>query len=92
MRTGENDIETLGEIVSWNNQNTTEAFEGECGRLRGSSEGLFPPGLADITSSISFFSTDLCRPLHFTKQGPGHLHGIPVTRFELDREKILLPR
>merc|ERR1712193_558127 len=84
MRTGEGDIDSLGEIVSWNNLTTTDAFEGECSRLRGSTEGLFPPGLADITDSIAFYSTALCRPLHFTKSGLNSLHGIPVTTFELD--------
>jgi len=84
MRTGEEDIERLGEIVSWNNESRTEAYEGECGRVRGSSEGLFPPGVADITDSLSFYSTDLCRPLHFTKSGLSSVHGIPVTTFDLD--------
>ena len=31
MRTGEGDIDSLGEIVSWNNKTRTEAYEGECG-------------------------------------------------------------
>ena len=84
MRTGEGDLAGLGQIVSWNNQTRTEAYEAECSAVRGSSEGLFPPGLADITDSISFFSTDLCRPLHFTKSGLNSVHGIPVTTFELD--------
>merc|ERR1711997_1088656 len=88
MRTGEGDIDSLGEIVSWNNLTTTDAYDGECSRLRGSTEGLFPPGLADITDSISFFSTDLCRPLHFAKSGSNLLHGIPVTTFELDPDNF----
>ena len=88
MRTGEEDIERLGEIVSWNSESRTEAYEGECGRVRGSSEGLFPPGLADITDSLSFYSTDLCRPLHFTKSGLSSVHGIPVTTFDLDPDNF----
>ena len=84
MRTGEGDIDSLGEIVTWNNKTRTEAYEGECGRLSGSSEGLFPPGLADIKDSLTFYSTDLCRPLHFTKSGLSSIHGIPVTTFHLD--------
>jgi len=84
MRTGEESIERLGEIVSWNGENRTEAYEGECGRVRGSAEGFFPPGLAEITDSISYFSTDLCRPLLFTKSGPSSVHGVPVTKFQMD--------
>ena len=84
MRTGEENIHSLGQIVSWNNLTSTDAYEGDCARLRGSSEGLFPPGLAEFTDSIAFYSTDLCRPLHFTKSGSNSIHGIPVTAFELD--------
>ena len=84
MRTGEDDVESLGEIVSWNGEKRTEAYEGECGRLRGSADGLFPPGVAETTDSLSFYSTDLCRPLLFTKSGPSSVYGIPVTKFQLD--------
>ena len=84
MRTGEDDIDSLGEIVSWDGESRTEAYGGECGRVRGSAEGLFPPGLADVTHSLSIYSTDLCRPLHFTKSGLSSVHGIPVTTFDLD--------
>ena len=84
MRTGEDNVESLGEIVSWNGENRTEAYEGECGRVRGSAEGLLPPGLAETSDSFSYFSTDLCRPLLFTRSGPSSVHGIPVTTFDLD--------
>merc|ERR1719336_2428438 len=88
MRTGEGGIDRLGEIVSWNNETRTEAYEGECGRVRGSAEGLFPPGLADIKDSLTFYSTDICRPLHFTKSGLSSIHGIPVTTFHLDSDNF----
>ena len=88
MRTGEGNIDSLGQIVSWNKRTSTDAYEGECSRLRGSTDGLFPPGLADITDSISFYSTDLCRPLHFTKSGSNSIHGIPVRTFELDPDNF----
>ena len=84
MRTGQDDIASLGKIVSWNQANTTQAFQGDCSKLRGSAEGLFPPGLAQTSNSISIYSADLCRPLHFTKTGKNSIHGIPVTTFELD--------
>ena len=84
MFTGEDDIEKLGEIVSWNHENKTDAFTGECGKVRGSADGLFPPGIASITDTLSIYSTDLCRPIHFSKAGEHSMHGIPVTTFELD--------
>ena len=52
-------------------------------KVRGSADGLFPPGLAHFSDSISMFSTDLCRPLTFSKSGEDSLHGIPVTTFDL---------
>ena len=84
MRTGQDDIASLGEIVSWNQANTTQAFQGDCSKLRGSAEGLFPPWLTEASYSISIYSTDLCRPLHFTKTGKNSIHGVPVNTFELD--------
>ena len=84
MRTGQDDIASLGEIVSWNDANTTQAFQGDCSKLRGSAEGLFAPGRTDASPSISIYSTDLCRPLHFTKTGKNSIHGVPVNTFELD--------
>ena len=84
MSTGEGDIDKLGQIVSWNNQNRTDAYEGECGAVRGSADGLFPPGIAAITDTLSLYSTDLCRPIHFTKSGAQTMHGISVTTFDLD--------
>ena len=83
MYTGEDDIENLGKIVSWQGSDRTDAFEGECGRVRGSADGLFPPGIAAVSDTISMFSTDLCRPIHFSKSGEQNLHGIPVTTFDL---------
>ena len=83
MNTGKEDISLLGQIVSWNGKTRTEAYPGDCGLVRGSSDGLFPPGLAATTDSISIFSTDLCRPLHFTRFSTQDVHGIPVEKFDL---------
>ena len=84
MRTGQDDIDALGEIVSWNHANTTQAYDGDCSKVQGSAEGLLPPGMTDTSHSISIYSTDLCRPLHFTKTGKDTIHGVPVNTFELD--------
>ena len=84
MFTGENDINKLGKIASWQGSNRTDAYEGQCGKVYGSADGLFPPGLAAISDSLSLFSTDLCRPIQFTKSGEQILHGIPVSTFNLD--------
>ena len=83
MHTGKADMALLGEISAWNNSSRTEAYPGECGVVRGSSDGLFSPGITTASDSISIFSTDLCRPLHFTRAGKQEVHGIPVDRFDL---------
>jgi len=83
MHTGAQEMSLLGRIASWNRQSRTDAYPGECGQVRGSSDGLFPPGLAGSADQISIFSTDLCRPLHFTKSGPRSVHGVPVQKFDL---------
>jgi len=83
MRTGSDNINLLGEITSWNKNTRTEAYPGECGVVRGSADGLFPPGLTDTMDKISIFSTDLCRPLTFTRTGTRTVHGVPVQKFDL---------
>ena len=83
MHTGVDDMSLLGKIASWNKRTRTEAYSGDCGLVRGSSDGLFPPGLTSSMDSISIFSTDLCRPLHFSWSGPQKVHGIPVEKFDL---------
>lgn len=84
MKTGQDDINNLGKIVKWNDATSSSAYKGECGKLRGSSDGLFPPGVANVEDTLTLYSTDLCRALNFTKVGLGNVHGIPVTMFSLD--------
>merc|ERR1712048_636653 len=62
MLTGEDDIANLGKIHLWDGEKETPAFQGECSKIKGSADGLFPPGLNE---EILLFSTDLCRPLNF---------------------------
>jgi len=88
MHTGSGDISKLGEILEWNNANRVDAFPGECGKIKGSSDGLFPPGSTAHRDTISLYSTDLCRQLFFSKDKKEHseqfsIHGIPVEKFEL---------
>ena len=52
-------------------------------KVKGSADGLFPPGISHFSDSIQFYSTDLCRPLTFSKSGEDSLHGISVTTFDL---------
>lgn len=88
MHTGSDDISLLGKIVSWNRRTRSDAFPGDCGVVKGSSDGLFPPGLTSKENKISIFSTDLCRPLHFIRDSTQNVHGIPVERFNLAPENF----
>jgi len=83
MYTGEDDINKLGEIASWNFKDSTDAFSGECGKLKGSSDGLFAPGQFATREKFQVFATDVCRPLDFTKAGTETKHGITSWKYKL---------
>ena len=82
MHTGQGDMERLGQIVAWNQNNQTDAFHGElmrrraltkthltgkCSQVTGSADGLFAPGLLKRKESFSLWSTDACRQLSFSR-------------------------
>jgi len=84
MHTGQGDIEKLGQIVSWNKSNRTDAFEGACGEVMGSADGLFAPGLLKRAESFTLWSTDSCRKLTFSRLEEGEVSGVTVTKFQMD--------
>jgi len=84
MHTGQGDMERLGQIVSWNQNNQTDAFRGRCGQVTGSADGLFAPGLLKKKESFSLWSTDACRQLSFSRLGSDEVSGVTVTKFQLD--------
>jgi len=88
METGTADVNQLGKIVSWNNQDRTEAYQGRCGDVHGSADGLFPPGISKTSDIIAIFSTDLCRSLQFKKTGELDHLGIPAIKFQLLEESF----
>jgi len=83
MHTGEGDIGRLGDIVTWNGKERTEAFPGECGRLQGSADGLLTPGKLTNADKFDIWSTDICRKLTFERIGTTSTHGISVEKFQL---------
>jgi len=87
MMTGEGDISRLGEIVSWNRQTQHNNYPGRCGQVRGSADGLFPPGAA-AAQTLELFSTDLCRPLKLRREGVEKVQGIPAIAFNLDPDNF----
>merc|ERR1719411_393927 len=83
MFTGEKDMSQLGDIKSWNGNNRTEAFRGECGRIKGSADGLLAPGKLKHLDSFDIWSTDTCRTFTFKREAPTSVHGIPADKFKL---------
>ena len=88
MHTGERDMDSLGRIETWQSSSRNEAYEGKCGQVKGSADGLFPPGISHLSDSLQFYATDLCRPLTFSRSGDDSLHGISVTKFELSEHNF----
>jgi len=84
MHTGQGDMERLGQIVAWNQNNQTDAFHGKCSQVTGSADGLFAPGLLKRKESFSLWSTDACRQLSFSRLGTDEVSGVTVTKFQLD--------
>jgi len=83
MYTGVDNIEKLGQIHSWNQRNTTDAFSGQCSAVTGSADGLLAPGLLRKAESFDIWSTDSCRKLTFERAGSLERHGLTVDRFQL---------
>ena len=83
MFTGEKDMSQLGDIKSWNGNNRTEAFKGECGRIKGSADGLLAPGKLKMLDSFDIWSTDTCRTFTFQREGTTKVNGISVDKFNL---------
>ena len=58
---GKSDFSLLGQIDTWNYRKTTDAYTGECGKVQGSADGLFAPGVFGREKELRIFSTDICR-------------------------------
>lgn len=81
MFTGQDDIQKLGRIHSWNDQKQTN-FPDECGRVHGSAGGFYPPGTK--SKSLDLFSHEACRTLSFHMKYHDQLEGIPTGVYKLD--------
>lgn len=68
MYTGKDSAYKMGQIHEWNHKTHTNAFEGECGAVKGSMGEFFPPNLG-TNSVVHIFLPNLCRaiPLEYTE-------------------------
>lgn len=69
----------MGQIHEWNYK-THNAYEGECGRVKGSMGEFFPPNLTP-QSSVFLYVPNICRavPLDYTETVT--VHGVTAFKF-----------
>nr|XP_016925570.1 protein croquemort [Drosophila suzukii] len=83
VHTGVGDIKEMGEIKFWKGQNHTGWYDGECGRLNGSTTDLFVPD-EPKEKALTIFIPDTCRiiNLEFTGQKET-IQGIEGWKYEI---------
>ena len=87
MFTGADDASKIGTINTWNGKNQTN-YKSECGKIRGSAGGFFPPNL-ETPDTLDLFSHQLCRVLTYESTNEtqnhegleGNLYKLPETTF-----------
>jgi len=83
MFTGEDDIYKVGQITSWNRKNNVGQFyPAPCDRLEGSAGEFFP--MDQSPTSVSYFTSDLCRPIHFNFKEETTVSDIHGYKYQLD--------
>uniref|UniRef100_A0A1A9WMF1 Protein croquemort n=1 Tax=Glossina brevipalpis TaxID=37001 RepID=A0A1A9WMF1_9MUSC len=85
IHTGQNSLREMGEIKLWNGHNHTGHFEGECGRINGSTGELFVPK-RDPNEYITVFNRDACRIINLKPIGRDTFRGIEGIHYETQRD------
>ena len=80
MATGENSMAELGDIIDYNGSNRT-LYPGPCGQLTGTAAGFLGPD--PDRQFIDYFSTDICRPIRFQREGELPINGVDSIKFNL---------
>lgn len=81
IKTGADDLREMGELKYWNGVNQTVFFDGECGRINGSTTDLFVPKRAD-DEWITIFMKDTCRIINLVPSGRVVIEGIEGIKYE----------
>ncbi|XP_053958706.1 protein croquemort [Anastrepha ludens] len=81
IHTGQGDLRQMGEIKFWKGLNHTGYFEGECGRLNGSTADLFVPNRGS-DEYITVYITDTCRIINLVPSGEVEFQGIKTIKYE----------
>lgn len=81
IHTGQGDLRQMGEIKFWNGSNHTGFYEGECGRVNGSTADLWVPNIGP-EEYITVYITDTCRIINLVPTGEVEVQGIKATMYE----------
>jgi hypothetical protein len=65
MHTGTDNINLLGIMDRWNYEQYPPYYDGQCGRITGSTGELFPP-LQNV-DGIALFANELCSAIYLVK-------------------------
>lgn len=83
VHTGVDDIKEMGEIKFWNGVNHTGWYEGECGRLNGSTTDLFVPD-EPKEKALTIYIADTKRIINLEFSGESYeIEGIQGWKYEI---------
>ncbi|KAI4470885.1 scavenger receptor class b type-1 sr-b1 [Holotrichia oblita] len=85
---GNHDINTLGEIISWESTQYLNAWNGEnsvCNHIRGRDSSIYPP-FNNESSNFDIFNTDICRIVNLKTDGTTTYEDIEgiVSKLDID--------
>lgn len=81
IHTGQGDLSQMGEIKFWNGANHTGFYEGDCGRVNGSTADLWVPNIGP-EEYITVYITDTCRIINLVPTSEVEVEGITATMYE----------
>lgn len=80
------DTEKNGEILNWNYNKYSQFYDRRCGNVESSIGDIFKPQANK--SSISFFLSDICRPVVLDYVGEITIKGINGYKYSFDKSML----
>lgn len=85
IHTGQGDLTRMGELTHWKGQTNTGFYEGECGKVNGSTGDLWEPR-RDPEKPITMFVPDTCRFINLFPKNKVIIEGISGVRYETNEQ------